>query len=127
MEDRKTEEDSLKNGVACGQSEASCSVAVPMQDIINLEKARLELIRMLEATEMLNMANMMSVTNPMWKITHTKYKPILRGEGRVSIKSPELICPECGHYPLTLEGTKTLSMPKDKKSYCDECSYETRL
>ena len=26
-----------------------------------------------------------------------------------------------------LEGTKTVSMPKDRKSYCDVCSYEAQF
>jgi len=52
---------------------------------------------------------------------------ILRNGGRVLIKQPELICPNCGHYPLTLEGTATLGTPKDRKSYCDVCSYEEKF
>ena len=87
----------LKNGIPCnhkgclkhithpcetcgrigGQYILPHHVEVPIQDIYNLEKARLELMRMLEATEMLNMATMRSVTNPIWKITHTKYNPII--------------------------------------------------
>jgi hypothetical protein len=70
LEKNKDKHESKTKSQTCKNS----YVAVPTQDIYNLEKARLELIKILETTKMLNMAIMMSVTNPMWKITHTKYK-----------------------------------------------------
>jgi hypothetical protein len=33
-------------------------------------------------------------------------------------------CSECGHYPLTLVGTKTLCMHSNKKAFCSACSFE---
>ncbi len=68
-----------------GSIKSPCYVAVPKRDIQDLEKARLELIRMLEATEMLNMSTLLSVTNPMWKITHTKYETVKK---RMEPESP---------------------------------------
>ena len=55
------------------------------------------------------------------------------GEGKCSSFSgheacsvePYLICPECGHYPLTLKGKRTLTLQlKNKKAYCQNCMFE---
>lgn len=51
-------------------------VAVPEDDILKLEQARIKLIKMLESTELLNMVVFTEVTEPMWKLTHKKYKQI---------------------------------------------------
>lgn len=56
-------------------------VAVPLKDIQDLEVARKHLIYMLEAAERLNINTLTSITSPMWRITHTKYKSISIQEG----------------------------------------------
>lgn len=55
-----------------------------------------------------------------------KHNVIYRPVNESREDSPELICPECGHHPLTLAGRKTLCMPTDRKVYCDKCIYECK-
>jgi transposase-like protein len=51
-------------------------VAVPISDLQKVEEARIKLIRLCEATELLNMVVIQDITMPMWKVANKKYTAI---------------------------------------------------
>lgn len=39
-----------------------------------------------------------------------------------------MVCPQCGHYPLSFSGDRTLTLKfKNGKAYCQKCMYEREL
>ena len=51
-------------------------VIIPQADIDKVERARVELFKLFEANNIPLSPQIFSITQPMWRLTHVKYKTI---------------------------------------------------